>query len=83
MGAEDSTVDVGFVDDDVTKVVKDVGPAIVVRQYADVKHVRIREDDVRPFADLPAPLARRVAVVDRGADVRRLQCGQRARLVLR
>ena len=72
-----------LVDDDVAQVVEDVCPAIVVRQHAYVEHVRIREDDVRPFADLPAPLRGGVAVVDRRADVRRVQLSQRARLVLR
>ena len=36
---------------------EDVSPAVVVREDADVEHVRVREDEVRPLADLPAPLA--------------------------
>ena len=53
------------------------------RLYADVEHVRVREDDVRPLANLPAPLARRVTVVDRRADIRCVQLRQCAGLVLR
>ena len=64
--AEDAAVHVRLVDDDVAEVREDVAPAVVVRQDADVEHVRVREDEVRPLADLPAALARRVAVVDRG-----------------
>src|SRR5712691_3642969 len=48
-----------------------------------MQHVRVREDDVRPPADLPAPLEWRVAVVDRGAYLRGLQLCQGPRLVLR
>jgi hypothetical protein len=81
--AEDATIDVCLVDDDVAEVVQHVCPAIVMRQYADVEHVRVREDDVRPLADLPTLLERRVAVVDRSADIRRVQLRERAGLVLR
>ena len=81
--AEHAAVDVRLVDDDVAEVREHVSPAVVVRQDADVEHVRVREDEVRPAADLPAPLARRVAVVDRGARARELERGERARLVLR
>ena len=38
---------------------------------------------VRPLADLPAPLGRRVAVVDRRAEPLEPELGERARLVLR
>ena len=48
-----------------------------------MEHVGVREDHVRPAADLPASLRRGVAVVDRGANVRRTQLGECARLVLR
>src|SRR6266545_2376463 len=41
------------------------------------------EDDVRPAADLPTLLRRRVAVVDRRAHVGRVQLPQRTRLILR
>jgi hypothetical protein len=55
--AEDAAVDVRLVDDDVAQVVQHVRPTVVVRQHADVEHVGVREDDVRPAADLPAALA--------------------------
>ena len=80
---EDAAVDVRLVHDDVAQVVQDVAPAVVVREDADVEHVRVREDQVRPLADLPAPLARRVAVVDRGLEPLQPQLGERASLVLR
>jgi hypothetical protein len=54
-----------------------------VRQDADVEHVRVREDDVRPLADLPAPLARRIAVVDCRAEPLQPELGERASLILR
>ena len=81
--AEDAAVDVRLVDDDVAEVREDVSPAVVVREDADVEHVGVREDDVRPLADLPAPLARRVAVVDRRAETLQPELGERARLILR
>ena len=56
MRAEDASVDVRFVDHDVSEVVQHVRPAVVMRQDADVQHVGVREDHVRPAADLPAPL---------------------------
>ena len=65
--AEHAAVDVRLVDDDVAEVVQHVRPEVVARQHADVEHVGVREHEVRPLADLPAPLLRRVAVVDRGA----------------
>ena len=83
MRAEDAAVDVRLVDDDVAEVREDVSPAVVVREDADVEHVRVREDDVRPLADLPAPLARRVAVVDRGPEPLQPELRERARLILR
>ena len=55
----------------------------MVRQNSHVEHVRVRENDVGPLADLPATIRRGVAVVDRGADVRGVQLRERARLVLR
>ena len=81
--AEDAAVDVRLVDDDVAEVREHVSPAVVVREDADVEHVRVREDDVRPLADLPAALARRVAVVDRGAEPLQPELRERARLILR
>ena len=81
--AEDASVHVRLVDDDVAQVREDVAPAVVVREDADVEHVRVREDDVRPLADLPASLARRVAVVDRGPEALEPELGERSGLILR
>ena len=83
MRAEDAAVHVRLVDDHVAEVVQHVAPAVVVRQHAEVEHVRVREDDVRPLADLPAALALGVAVVDRGFDALETEGGERTRLVLR
>ena len=82
MRAEDAPVDVRFVDDEIAQVVHHIRPAVVVRQHSHVEHVGVREDHVRPFANLPPALCRSVAVVDRRADVRRPELCERARLVL-
>ena len=79
--AEDAAVDVRLVDDDVAQVGEHVAPAVVMGEHADVEHVRVGQDDVGRFADLPAPLARRVAVVDRRADARHAEPGDAAQLV--
>ena len=81
--AEDAAVDVRLVDDDEAEVREHVAPAVVVRQDADVEHVRVGQDDVRPLADLPAPLALGVAVVDRRLHALDAEGLQRARLILR
>ena len=81
--AEDAAVDVRLVDDDEAEVVEEVAPQVVARQDADVEHVGVREHEVRPAADLPAPLGRRVAVVDRRADAGDAELPERARLILR
>ena len=80
--AEDAAVDVRLVDDDVGEVREHVAPAVVVGKDADVEHVRVREHEVRPLADLPAALRLGVAVVDRRLDARHLQLLERAQLVL-
>ena len=80
--AEHAPVDVRLVDDHVAEVREHVSPAVVVREDADVEHVRVREDHVRPLADLPAPLVLGVAVVDGRLDARNAKRGQRPRLVL-
>ena len=82
VGAEDAAVHVGLVHDDVTEVVQHVS-AVVVGEHAHVEHVRVREDRVRPLADLPACLRRRVAVVDRRLEPLQPQLGETAGLVLR
>src|SRR5262249_46344459 len=55
---------------------------LVVRKQADVDHVRVRKDRVRPFPDLPPLLGRRVAVVDRGSQSWHTERVQRPELVL-
>ena len=80
--AEDAAVDVRLVDDHVGEVREHVAPAVVVGEDADVEHVRVREHEVRPLADLPPPLHLRVAVVDRRLHARHLQLLERAQLVL-
>ena len=67
--AEHAAVDVRLVDHDPGEVGEHVAPGAVVRQHAHVEHVRVREDQVRALADGAALLARRVAVVDRVAQV--------------
>ena len=81
--AEDTAIDVRLVDDDVAEVREHVAPAVVVRQDADVEHVRVGQDHVRPLADLPAALALGVAVVDRRLDALDAEGRERPRLVLR
>ena len=81
--AEHASVDVRLVDDDVAQVLQDVAPPVVVREHADVEHVGVREDQVRPLADLPAPVALGVAVVDRRLHARYCELGERAQLILR
>ena len=76
--AEHAAVDVRLVDDDVAQVLQDVAPPVVVREHADVEHVGVREDQVRPLADLPAPVAFGVAVVDRRLHARHGELGERA-----
>ena len=80
--AEDAAVDVRLVDDDVAQVREHVAPAVVVREHADVEHVRVGQDHVRPLADLPAALALGVAVVDRRLDALDAEGRERARLIL-
>ncbi len=65
VAAEDTAVHVRLVDDDVREAAKHLGPARVVRQDAEVQHVRVREDRVAPLARERSPLAWRVPVVQR------------------
>ena len=80
--AEDSAVDVRLVDHDEAQVRENVSPAIVVREHADVEHVRVREQRVRPLPDLPTALGRRVAVVDRRPEPLQPELRERAGLIL-
>ena len=81
--AEDAAVDVRLVHDHEAEVVEEVAPQVVSRQDADVEHVRVREHEVRPAADLASPLGRCVPVVDRRADRGHAELAERARLILR
>ena len=81
--AEDPAIHMRLVHDDVAQVVQDVGPAVVMREHPDVEHVGVRQHDVRPLTNLPAPFPRGVSVVDRGAHVRRLELRECTSLVLR
>ena len=75
-------VGVRLVDDDPLEVGEEVAPPLVVRQHAHVEHVRVGEDQVRAAPQARAVLARRVAVVDRMAQIGQAELGQLARLVL-
>jgi hypothetical protein len=81
--AEDAAVDVRLVHDHEAEVVEEVAPEVMSRQDSDVEHVRVRQHEVRPAADLASSLGRRVPVVDRRADRGHAELAQRARLVLR
>ena len=82
--AEHAAVHVRLVDDDDREVREHVRPRVVVGEDPDVEHVGVREDEVRAPPDRGALVARRVAVVDRGAHaLAEPELGDRARLVLR
>ena len=66
--AEHAAVDVRFVDDHEREVREQVAPRGVVRKDPDVEHVRVGDHQVAALADRGPLGARRVAVVDRGAD---------------
>ena len=73
----------GLVDDDGAQVGEEVSPAVVIRQDADVQHVRVGEDHVRGSTDLATVLERRVPVVDRRAQPGKREGDQGAELILR
>src|SRR5262249_5749064 len=83
VGAEDTAVDMRLVDDHVAEVREHVSPAVVVWEHADMEHVWIGQDEVRPAADLPATLRLGVAVVDCGSELWEAEGRERAELVLR
>ena len=80
---EHAAVHVRLVEHDVAQIREDVSPPIVVREHADVQHVRVREDDVGATADLAAVLGRRVSVVDRSPHAGQSERVEGAKLVLR
>ena len=75
--AEDSAIDVGFVQHDVTEMVQELGPALVRRQDA-----QIAEQDGSVLPDLAALLLGRVPVVDRRHGPRHPQRSYLPHLVL-
>jgi len=65
VGAEDPAVDMHLVQHDVAQVGQHLPPVAVVRQDAEMQHVRVRDQHVRRSAlDLAAACRRGVAVVD-------------------
>ena len=85
--AEHTAVHMRLVHDDPGEVREHISPRAVVRQNADVEHVRVREDQVRALPNRAPLLARRVAVVDGLAQVLAAGARRKAReaagLVLR
>ncbi len=63
MAAEDATVGVQFVDDNVAEIFEEASPARVMREDTGVQHVGIGKDDVALLANGFACVAGRVAVV--------------------
>ena len=80
--AEDAAIDMCLVHDHVGEVREHVSPAVMVRQHAHVKHVRVRQDQVGPLAHLPAALRGRIAVVDRRAELWQPEGRERPQLIL-
>jgi hypothetical protein len=68
VAAEDTTVDVELVDDDVLQVLEELQPLGVVRQDRRVEHVGVGDDDVTGLADGGARVGRGVAVVGERPD---------------
>ena len=68
--SEHAPIRMQLVDDDVSQILEQFGPARVVRQDPGVQHVGIAEDDVRPRANAAPRVLRRVAVVREDADGR-------------
>ena len=70
MAAEDAAIGMELVDDDVPEVLEQLRPSRMVRQDARMNHVRVREHHVRPSANRPTRILRRIAVVREDADTR-------------
>src|SRR5713226_1501489 len=68
VAAEDAAVGVQLIEDDVTEVFEEAGPARVVREDAGVQHVWVGQDDVTFFADGFASVRGCVAVVGENAE---------------
>ena len=81
--AEDAAIRVRLVDHHPAQVGEEVPPALVVGEQGHVEHVRVGEHQVRAAADRRPVVARRVAVVDRVAELGQRELGHLARLILR
>jgi hypothetical protein len=71
--AEDPSGDVGLVDDHEREPEKEIRPPLVIDEHRGVEHVGVRHDEIRVSTDEGPLRPRRVAVVDRGADLRQPQ----------
>ena len=69
MAAEDASVVVQLVDDDVAQVLEQADPLVVVGEDAGVEHVGVGDDDVAGLADGASGGGRGVAVVGERLDV--------------
>jgi hypothetical protein len=80
--AEYAAIDVCLVDDHEREIRQEVAPAVVVRKDADMEHVGIGQDEVRPLADRRPLALRGIAVVDRVAESGHAKLCETAPLVL-
>ena len=81
MGAEDPAVAVGLIHDHIAEAPEEPGPPRMVREDAEVQHVRVGEDEIRMVPD-PAPGSGiGVAVIGFGPDGGELQGPDRGQLV--
>ena len=69
MRAEDASIDVRLVDHHELQPSDELVPRAVVRQDAQVQHVRVGHQQSRPAANVGAVLGRSVAVEESMADV--------------
>jgi hypothetical protein len=79
---EDAAQDVRLVDGHDLQVAQKVGPGLVVGQDADVQHVGVRKQDVRPAPDVRAEGVRRVAIIGRRMDSAQAEVLDLAELIL-
>jgi hypothetical protein len=80
--SEDASQDVSLVYSHELEVAQEVAPGLVVRQDADVQHVRVRQDDVRLAAHLGPQRCRRIAVVGCRVDAAQLEGTDLPELIL-
>src|SRR4029079_3069934 len=69
MTPEYSAVRMQFIDDDVAKVLEQLRPSRMMRQYPGVNHVRVAQHDVRTPAKGASRILRRVAIVVKHPDL--------------